>query len=508
MKKNFLALVFVLVCVFTLTACFESGSEVNDKPEGQQPFTVTFETNGGSAIDPINCTARATLKNILDGKTTSKQGKVFTGWYGNEELTEEVGLNSFIFGDCTLYAGWRDRTDDEILEDAITYAYENAVAVTDSGYVRTGISTSAASTVDAIFTLNKGEVTACSNGTRFYDGEFVYQEYDKDKIKMTLAEASEAYAFIYHGDKFKSLTFFQAFSPLCMGLLAGTGSTYPVTKSDNVTTVEYKGSYSSIGLNWNKFNDPNIYFDAGKKFEFTFSGDRLSSVKQSGIKPRTVTFYYEGDELPAVAEPQDKDAYEQRWQLNVAVAGGGTRPLYKANMNKEELDKEIFGADYKPQTSKLTYYENEGMTKPVKFIGGVAELNSHVTIYHPGIDYDNTTVAYYEYTFAKTAFVKVSETEKDGIKTTALRALQPMYGSSFYISVNQRPTNAKNKSVKVSFVETPTDDEELYADAISLTENDYGTQMNIAFPVSGEYLLKIESTDGTVLQYLKILPKL
>ena len=519
MKKRSLFVFLLLICILTCTLClaacdFGGNNGGNDGSDNnQQSFTVTFVTNGGTEISPIKCDTKKSLANILGDKTTTKKGKVFIGWFKDGSLQEEFPLNLVVSSDTTVYAGWRDYTDAEMLENAIIYAYNNAVAIKDVGFVRTGISSSSQSSgVDAVFTLKGGTITSASDSSRHYSDGYFYCVIDKEKTKLKPNDASEAAAFIYHNDKFKSLGFFQAFSTLAMARLADAGGAFSVSHLDDDTiTIQYSGTSGGIQLNWSAYNNPWIYFDAGNTFEFKFSEGRLVQVHQRGglqSKVRSTTIYYDGDNLPEVAEPDDKDAYVQKWQLQIATERNGTYIRYEENINKAELDSKLFGDDYSPQTKNQTYYYDEEKTQPVNFVGGVATLDKHMVIYHVGVDYSNTTVARFEYSYGKLTFTKVSETTELGYKVTTLRAVDTMNGvTSFMFSVQPQPSNAQNKSIKITFVETPTDDAAIYENVIELDEREYATSVTIVFPVNGEYLLKVECTDGSVCEYIRILPK-
>lgn len=66
-------------------------------------WTVTFETNGGKAIES---------KNVEKGKTVTKpadpikEGYKFLGWYVDEELTTEFDFTSTVEDNITLWAKW------------------------------------------------------------------------------------------------------------------------------------------------------------------------------------------------------------------------------------------------------------------------------------------------------------------------------------------------------------------------------------------------------------------
>lgn len=66
-------------------------------------YTVTFETNGGSAV------AAATVENgntLTEPQVPTKDGFAFKGWYADEELTKAYDLTATVTGNMTLYAKW------------------------------------------------------------------------------------------------------------------------------------------------------------------------------------------------------------------------------------------------------------------------------------------------------------------------------------------------------------------------------------------------------------------
>jgi len=87
--------------IITLYAVFEA--------EQVQPatYTVTFNSNGGSAV--------ATIENVTSGEKISKPtdptrtGYTFAGWYKESELTNEFNFaTDTITSDTTLYAKWEE----------------------------------------------------------------------------------------------------------------------------------------------------------------------------------------------------------------------------------------------------------------------------------------------------------------------------------------------------------------------------------------------------------------
>ena len=66
-------------------------------------FTLSFDSNGGSAVDDLN---------VVEGQKATKpanptkDGFTFCGWFKDSELTQAYDWNSTVTGDMILYAGW------------------------------------------------------------------------------------------------------------------------------------------------------------------------------------------------------------------------------------------------------------------------------------------------------------------------------------------------------------------------------------------------------------------
>ena len=71
-------------------------------------WTLTFETNGGTAIDPVQILDKGILNYYLPD-SPKKEGFVFDGWYIDPYLSTPVNLYSTVTRNLTLYAGWRER---------------------------------------------------------------------------------------------------------------------------------------------------------------------------------------------------------------------------------------------------------------------------------------------------------------------------------------------------------------------------------------------------------------
>ncbi len=71
-------------------------------------FTVTFETNGGSAV---------AAQKVREGEKAVKpadpikDGCTFNGWYSDAELTAEYGFDAPVTADITVYAKWTKNSE-------------------------------------------------------------------------------------------------------------------------------------------------------------------------------------------------------------------------------------------------------------------------------------------------------------------------------------------------------------------------------------------------------------
>lgn len=75
-----------------------------------ETYTVSFETNGGSTIEPQVVEAGSLVACPDD---PVRDGYYFVAWYSNEELTEVYDFDAPVEADTTLYAKWYEIADEE-----------------------------------------------------------------------------------------------------------------------------------------------------------------------------------------------------------------------------------------------------------------------------------------------------------------------------------------------------------------------------------------------------------
>ena len=118
---------------YTLTILRNSGTGGNEGGSGgATSYTLTFDTNGGSAISKVSRTSGTTVD--LTGYTPTRDGYTFDGWYSNRELTIKV-TSIKLTSNTTIYAKWTAKSDMSFTDvadkayyrDAVEWAVENGI---------------------------------------------------------------------------------------------------------------------------------------------------------------------------------------------------------------------------------------------------------------------------------------------------------------------------------------------------------------------------------------------
>ncbi len=91
---------------FTLTASVGGGTvqQTLTRETKAAVYTVSFNSNGGSAVASQSVTSGSTAKKP---DNPSKSGYTFTGWYSDSALTKAYDFSTAVKGNRTLYAGWQ-----------------------------------------------------------------------------------------------------------------------------------------------------------------------------------------------------------------------------------------------------------------------------------------------------------------------------------------------------------------------------------------------------------------
>ena len=86
-----------------------SGSSFGSSGSSTTNYTLTFESNGGSAIEKV--TEKSGKIIDLSGYRPIREGYDFNGWYSDKELTRKI-TEIRLDGNKTVYAGWTEHKAD------------------------------------------------------------------------------------------------------------------------------------------------------------------------------------------------------------------------------------------------------------------------------------------------------------------------------------------------------------------------------------------------------------
>ena len=127
----------MIALVLSVTACGSSGS-------GGKSYTVSFDSNGGSAVADIEA-AKLTK---AEAPVPTKDTQAFCGWYTDADLKNPVTYPFNVKNDMTVYAKWTNSTE------AIECADASVQFSTDDSYKATYLAVPA--TMDLKGLANQG----------------------------------------------------------------------------------------------------------------------------------------------------------------------------------------------------------------------------------------------------------------------------------------------------------------------------------------------------------------
>lgn len=176
------------------------------KAEWVQTYTVTFETSGGRAVDPVTVDAGSTVTKPAD---PTKSGYTFGGWYKDSTLqTPWDFANGTVTADTTLYAKWTANPPAPSYDDSDpTYAVSTPAAENGSVTVSPK-NASAGSTVTITVKPDSGYVLETISATdrngndlKLTDkgnGKYTFtMPTSKVEIKVTFMEDNSVLNFFY-----------------------------------------------------------------------------------------------------------------------------------------------------------------------------------------------------------------------------------------------------------------------------------------------------------------------
>lgn len=96
---------FAIACAGLLCSCGGEGASTGPQNTQYQTFTITFVTNGGTAVKPLEVEYGKTATKPAD---PTKREEEFLGWFVDAVCITPFDWDIEITSDWTLYAGWGD----------------------------------------------------------------------------------------------------------------------------------------------------------------------------------------------------------------------------------------------------------------------------------------------------------------------------------------------------------------------------------------------------------------
>ncbi|MBP5694771.1 MAG: InlB B-repeat-containing protein [Bacilli bacterium] len=232
-----------------------------------QYFTVTFNTGGGSLIDPVTALEGKTIDvpeaPTKDSTVTTRYS--FAGWYTDAEFQNEFSFSSKISSNLTLYAKWDEITismADQFMENEMnsslyySYKYSTSPATDNLTLTTLGVSGKSYANFEDVQDFSKATYAGrCAGG----NNSIQLNHTDGDKGLITTANSSDIKKITVSWNEntlddgtlniYGSNTAYTAVSELydenTQGALLGT-----IVKG-TTTELEISGNYKYIGLRSN-----------------------------------------------------------------------------------------------------------------------------------------------------------------------------------------------------------------------------------------------------------------
>ena len=186
--------------VYTCTVCRREKTKSIDELVAEKEYTITFDSKGGSAVQPVKASAGAAITAPTD---PTKDGFVFAGWYESTDGGVTLSDTEFSFAYMparvfTLYAKWatadiKGKTfnkADATIEwesEAVKQALLSEMEMTEEQFIQTH----KVSKVTLVFAADKDSVTVTFDQT---PGE----EDDKGKGIATLLYRIKGSAIVFY----------------------------------------------------------------------------------------------------------------------------------------------------------------------------------------------------------------------------------------------------------------------------------------------------------------------
>lgn len=149
--------------------------EVTGTPVSYEPYTVTFQTGGGSAVTAQSVRWCETAEKPAD---PVRDGYEFTGWYSDAELKDAYDFDLAVGSDLTLYAGWNETAEHaEKRRQQVLAAKIKAAKITAAKATRPKVTVKALKKHKAKVSWKKVTLSYAVDGRKYTAGVTGYKVY-------------------------------------------------------------------------------------------------------------------------------------------------------------------------------------------------------------------------------------------------------------------------------------------------------------------------------------------
>lgn len=319
MKKRLLISILIILC-FAIIAF--NGCTDNLK-------TITFVTNGGSAINPITVKDGETLPDITP---PTRDGYEFVGWYTDPDCTQEFDMTTEIHKDMTLYAKWENAS---LIVSFVTNGGSEIAPIT----VKEGDALSVTATTTKENHVFVGWYTDPDCTDAFADGTVVtanitlYAKWERTHYSVTfiLPDGAEEVVKVTVGQTLDvaSLDLYDTGRFICIGWKDQDGNNYDAdTVIQPTSDLVLTGEYEQIDF-WYVLDDSGEFYIIRDLINYelvdvvipeTFKGLPVRELRYLGYSGSVKTVYIP-DTITTIGEEAFADLYAIE-SINAPFIGG------------------------------------------------------------------------------------------------------------------------------------------------------------------------------------------
>ena len=306
-----------------------------------QTYTVAFDTNGGSAVDPVTVDAGSTVTKPAD---PTKSGYTFGGWYMENTYENPYDFHAAVTGSLTLYAKWNSIVYSDPTYAVSAPAAENGTVTVSPKNASKGDTVTVTVKPDSGYVLETISVTDKNgNDLKLTDkggGKYTFtMPASKVEVKVTFMEDNSVLNFFY--DVPNDAYYYEAVKwAVENGITGGVGNSLfapnqPCTRAQIVTFL-WRAAGSPEPKNMSNFSDvpADSYYAKAVAWAVengitTGMGDGKFSPDATCTRAQSVTFLFRASKASANGAPAFSDvaatayyAEAVKWATNNGITNG------------------------------------------------------------------------------------------------------------------------------------------------------------------------------------------